>query len=240
MGALSAERLLEVWEGGFAQTLTERALALIALASPETPFEALADLTIGARDARLLALREQLWGPRLEAVVPCPRCGERLELALDTREMLLRARAEPARTVCANVDGNTVTLRLPTSRDFLEITGEPEAVSFVERCVVVGDGADASLDSSKLSGEALAAISQALADADPLTEIQLALACPACEHRWTAVFDIVSFLWSEVEAWAWRILGDIHTLARAYGWSEREILALTPTRRQFYLDMVGA
>lgn len=240
MSALSAERLLEVWEGGFAQTLTERALALIALALPETPFEALADLTIGARDARLLTLRQQLWGPRMEAVVPCPRCGERLELALDTREMLLCARAEPAGEIRADVDGNTVSLRLPTSRDFLEIAGEQEAASFLERCVVVGNGSEGSLDLSKLSSEALAAISQALVDADPLAEIQLALACPACEHRWTAVFDIVSFLWTEIEAWAWRILGDVHTLARAYGWSEREILALSPTRRQFYLDMVGA
>jgi len=35
-------------------------------------------------------------------------------------------------------------------------------------------------------------------------------------------------------------LSDVHTLARAYGWRERDILTLSPTRRQFYLNMVGA
>ena len=49
----------------------------------------------------------------------------------------------------------------------------------------------------------------------------------------------MSFLWTEIEAWAWRMLSDVHTLARAYGWGERDILALSPTRRQFYLEMGG-
>ena len=79
-----------------------------------------------------------------------------------------------------------------------------------------------------------------MAEADPLADIQLDLTCPSCERRWRAVFDIVSFLWTEIEVWAWRTLSDVHTLARAYGWSERDILTLSPTRRQFYLEMVGA
>jgi hypothetical protein len=50
----------------------------------------------------------------------------------------------------------------------------------------------------------------------------------------------VSYLWSELEEWAHRVLVDIHTLAGAYGWSERQILALSPVRRQLYVDMVRA
>jgi hypothetical protein len=33
---------------------------------------------------------------------------------------------------------------------------------------------------------------------------------------------------------------DVHALASAYGWSEREILALSDTRRRLYLEMVSA
>jgi hypothetical protein len=83
-------------------------------------------------------------------------------------------------------------------------------------------------------------MADAMAEADPLADIQLGMTCPFCDHRWRVVFDIVSFLWTEIEAWAWRMLADVHTLAQAYGWGEREILTLSPTRRQFYLDMVGA
>jgi hypothetical protein len=50
----------------------------------------------------------------------------------------------------------------------------------------------------------------------------------------------MSFFWNEIEAWACRVLHDVHTLAGAYGWSEREVLRLSPTRRQMYLEMVSA
>jgi hypothetical protein len=32
---------------------------------------------------------------------------------------------------------------------------------------------------------------------------------------------------------------EVHQLARAYGWSERETLALTPRRRRRYLELVS-
>ena len=53
-------------------------------------------------------------------------------------------------------------------------------------------------------------------------------------------FDIVSFFWREIEEFAIRTLREIHALARAYGWAEDQILALSPTRRRCYLEMVGA
>jgi len=52
-------------------------------------------------------------------------------------------------------------------------------------------------------------------------------------------FDILTYLWSEIEDWAQRLLLEVHTLALAYGWSERDILAMSPRRRRLYLEMVG-
>lgn len=34
------------------------------------------------------------------------------------------------------------------------------------------------------------------------------------------------------------LLYDVHLLAQAYGWSEASILAMSPKRRQTYLDWV--
>ncbi len=43
-----------------------------------------------------------------------------------------------------------------------------------------------------------------------------------------------------MEARAKRLLSEVHALASAYGWSEREILGLSVARREFYLGMVRA
>jgi len=87
MHALSTASLLDVWEDGLSRPPAQRAVELLAAAYPESSRETYALLSIGQRDARLLALREELWGPRMFAVMTCPACRERLELALDTREL---------------------------------------------------------------------------------------------------------------------------------------------------------
>jgi len=74
--------------------------------------------------------------------------------------------------------------------------------------------------------------------ADPHADIRLDLDCSACQARWQAPFDIVPFLWSAVDAWALRLLRDVHRLARAYGWREADILALSPPRRRCYLELL--
>jgi hypothetical protein len=78
-----------------------------------------------------------------------------------------------------------------------------------------------------------------LAAADPQADIEMALHCPGCAATWRQGFDIVSFLWAEIDAWARRTLYDVHRLAAAYGWREGDILAMSAPRRQAYLDLVG-
>src|SRR5262245_8832896 len=88
MQALSATELLSVWERGARQTLSRRALGLLAAASPDMAPDSLARLTVGERDARLFTLRSWLFGPRLLGLAQCPRCGEHVELGLDTEDFL--------------------------------------------------------------------------------------------------------------------------------------------------------
>ncbi|HXI74354.1 MAG TPA: hypothetical protein VNG94_02120, partial [Pyrinomonadaceae bacterium] len=83
------------------------------------------------------------------------------------------------------------------------------------------------------------AVAKRMAEADPQADLRLDLSCPACGHRWQALFDIDSFFWSEINAWAQRVLTEVHALASAYGWRERDILDLSPRRRQFYLGLVS-
>ena len=66
------------------------------------------------------------------------------------------------------------------------------------------------------------------------------LDCPACAKRETIDLDIVRFLWTEVRRAALRLLCEIHELACAYGWSEKAIVTMSPSRRNAYREMLNA
>ena len=91
-----------------------------------------------------------------------------------------------------------------------------------------------------LSPEIVEALSRAMLEADPEAEIMFRLTCPACAHEWELLFDVAEFFWTEISAQAQRLLREIDALARAYGWTEREILNLPAQRRQTYLEMLAA
>ena len=78
----------------------------------------------------------------------------------------------------------------------------------------------------------------ALEALDPAADVGLVLACPACGAQEIRAFDVPSFVWREFEILIPRILRDVADLARAFHWSERDILDLPPWRRSFYLREV--
>lgn len=88
MRALSAGELLGVWERGLAQSPAQRALILLAAGMCDLPLEELVKFTIGERDACLLALREDIFGPHLRSLTNCPACAERLEFQITTPDLL--------------------------------------------------------------------------------------------------------------------------------------------------------
>ena len=65
------------------------------------------------------------------------------------------------------------------------------------------------------------------------------LACPDCGHGWNVELDVAAFAWREIEILAERLLQHVDVLARRYGWSEQEILTLSPARRRFYLELAS-
>jgi hypothetical protein len=244
MRGLPAAELLDIWERGLSQAPTVRALSLLAAACPEMTLEQLAALSIGRRDARLMALRESLFGPDLEAVVTCPHCGGRAELGFSTTELQSGSQPESGEEAILSVAGYNLRVRPPNSQDVLSVEDLANPAQgrdqLLQRCLLSANLNGAPVEFNHLSTEVVEAAEQKIAEIDPLADIRMCISCPSCEHGWQATLDVVSFLWTEVEAWAGRILNEVHTLASAYGWHERDILALSPTRRQIYLEMVGA
>jgi uncharacterized protein (UPF0212 family) len=241
MRALTAQELLDAWERGRGEPPVQRALTLLAPACPECSPEALARESVGRRDSRLLTLREQTFGSRLMSVTACPACGERLETAFEVADIRVPEIGAGDETLRLPVAGRELAFRLPNSLDLaaLALCEDLDAARrrLLGRCLLAAPGEELAVD--RLPAEALQAVADRMAAADPQGDVELALQCPACGHAWPAAFDIASFFWTEVDAWARVLLHEIHVLASAYGWREADILALSPWRRRTYLELIG-
>jgi hypothetical protein len=196
--------------------------------------ELLEELSIGRRDGELLALRERMFGRQIEAVVDCPTCGEALELSFDTGALERGEAAADSQTLTA--DGIELRFRVPTTADLVAVADEPDVGrardALLERCVLEPPAAE-------LSAAAREDVVARMAEVDPLANVELELACPACGELGRAVFDIASFVWAELDTAVRRALEDVHVLASAYGWREEDVLALSAERRRVYLELVG-
>ena len=244
MRALSASELLETWDQGCGQSPTRQALTLLHAACRETALEQLAQLSIGQRDAMLLELRELTFGPLLTSLASCPGCGERLELEPLTSDLNATAVPAPSGDLSLVLDRHEIRFRLPTSLDLLAISEEPESdsarASLLARCIYTARFDGCEVEPRSLPPTVVEAIGARMAEADPQADCRLELKCPACHNQWQSQFDIVSFFWAEINAWAARILNEVHTLASAYGWSEADILKMSVRRRRSYLNLVSA
>jgi hypothetical protein len=235
--SLSPEKILDVWEAGQQQHELDRTLTLLATAYPELSRDELADLTIGERDARLVRLRVQMFGASAGGTSGCPQCGEQVEFSLDTRTLADTGElAETAQEI--EIDGACVRFRLPTSRDLADAVAAPDhsrgVRRLIERCVIEPRLPE------ELSDDVVEALSDAMAKADPQAEIIISLGCPNCGECWELLFDIAHFFWNEIAGQAQRLVYEIDALARAYGWTEREILSLPAQRRRTYLEVLAA
>jgi hypothetical protein len=236
MRSCSTAELLALWEAGQGRSLVERAVLILAASRHEASVDASSSLSIGERDSLLLSLREQVFGPTLASTSSCPGCGEHLEqtFAVDAVRAQPTAMGRPDLSV--TIDGETVRFRLPTSDDLLALTRMDDVrearVYLVKRCLL-------SSSAIEPSERLISAVADRMAQADPGGDIQLVLICPGCSTRWIESFDIVSFFWTELTAWATRLLDDVHQLASAYGWHEADILAMSGFRREQYIGRLA-
>jgi hypothetical protein len=235
---------LRAWERGGDASAAARSLYLLGAGDEALDQDALLRLPLGQRDALLLRLHARLFGRRLDGVARCPACDAVVEVSFDAQALLTGPEADgDTSTGVFELQSAThdlrVRFRAVNCADLLALQDCADVVDarnlLLQRCVIetakLSNGAPASLP------EALQAeLAQAMAAADPQADLQLAFHCPECAHDWEPAFDIARFLWQELHAWALRLLRDVDTLARHYHWSEADILAMTPRRRQAYLE----
>ncbi len=216
---------LTMLDRGEALSDPERAL----LMAQSAPGEARPEFEpVGRTIARLLTLYRQVAADALEGTVTCTNCDEVVEFsigidALLGQEHLIDSEPHPF------VEGD-VTLRWrPVSFEDLAVAiNSPDGPeTLLRRCV-----------QEQVPAASRAALAERMAEADPLAEIAIDFVCAECGEQRLAVLDVVTFAWSQIVAQAQALLVDIDVLARAYSWSEADILALPTARRRRFVALV--
>lgn len=250
-----AEVIVQIWERGRREHPVDRALTILAALS-QRPRQELAQISVERRDSLLVAARSRLFGDELAGYAACPQCGCGVDVALTVTGLEV-----PAERFVLNVAGGSIAVRLPTTLDLAAVAACESAEAarrvLIRRCIegrAAGDGEPACDDAADgedredlaadwedwEDGEDVAAAVEAELDRRCGVSAGLAaLACPECGHGWNLELDVAAFAWREIEILATRLLRDVDVLARRYGWSEQEILGLSPARRRFYLELAS-
>jgi hypothetical protein len=230
--------LVAAWEDGMGEPLVDRAATLLTSLGLVDPACDRAAMTVGTCDLLLFDLRRRLFGPDLDMIVTCPSCGEVLELTIPTADIVPDPPGARVSQVTVQDDCWIIRCRLPTNGDLRELArlgSSADVHDLLERCVETIEGPAAPPAAGALPLGAAQRVTGALAASDPGADVGADIACP-CGAQWRAIVDIRSILWTELTRWVQARLAEVHELASAYGWAERDILAMSPHRRRFYLE----
>ena len=235
---IPAATLADAWERGASLPVPDRAASLLGEVDPTCDVGA---MSVGQCDALLFELRRGLFGDDLDAVGCCPNCADQVNLHLDLAS-LQPPIADPPGEVQVRTGGYRLSCRSPRNADLSALSrlGADVALQdIVGRCLIQPTSDDGSpVTADELPEDVALAVVEAMAEADPASHVLLNISCP-CGATWIDQLDVRTVLWTEIGAWVGELLQDVHRLAIAYRWSERDIFDLSPWRRAWYLQALG-
>jgi hypothetical protein len=238
----STAELVSIWEIGLGHPGHNRALLLLGCVISGVAESDLAHWSIGRRDAALFRLRRMLFGEALNSMARCPHCMAQVELAFRVADIWSEDGRTPEGEGVIEADGFRVSFRVPNSTDLeaARLMRDVEAARhcLLERCIL-SVGREAEGDSRTMPASIEARVVAAIAARDPDADRRIVVICQECGESWEEIFDVATWLSEEIEMFVRRILREVHSLASAYGWREGDILAMTPTRRQLYINILS-
>lgn len=198
---------------------------------------------IGERDARLLRIRERHFGPVFQNISNCSACGEKIEWENLVDDLMFQEINDDVEieSLSLDYDDHQISFRLPNSQDVLEVINLPNIYEqedqLIQKCLV----------KSTLSNNHFEDIQKDIKDElllkmeehDPQANIIMNLSCPECKNEWKSTFDIMEYLWTEINEWGIQMMKDIYLLAQNFGWSEKAILEMSRFRRNLYINMLN-
>lgn len=245
MKPLATDELLELWDTTSGKSMLEKSLRLLSKVYSTDNIDQVARLSIGERDARLLEVRECLFGKTLRNKAYCQKCSETIEWESDSstlhlqdfRENLCRKKLELVQ------DDYYIKFRLLNSADLSNLTSidyltEDSYKKAISKCILSATKDNQEYDIKNLPESVWEALNDRMSEEDPQADIRMQFVCPNCNHSWEMNFDIGSYLWSEINVWAKKILEEVYLLAGFFRWSEKDILNMSSNRRRLYIDMI--
>ncbi|MFI0848341.1 hypothetical protein [Mesorhizobium sp. IMUNJ 23232] len=187
-------------------------------------------LPVGDFDAIIATLFCDLYGERAEARCECARCRKAYEFDVpvaavnaDRRQADERIFVRDGVRVARLAEGTM--LRLPEVRDLLSVAVSPLSLEtfIVER-----------------GGDAPDIVENALALFCPLLADTVATTCPNCGGGQSVEFDLTTFFMKSLLRERDVLLREIDVVARAYGWSFADIVAMPRALRHGFVRIAGA
>lgn len=240
--AFDDHALLALWE----QALPLQAAAREALLAAACGDAGAA--SVGTQRRRLLAALRGWLGERASLHGRCPACGEAVGFDLALAPLLQALDGDAAAGEQQLEVGDwRLRFRLPMLQDIAELNADGQhpddidafARGLLQRSVIAAEQGGESRAADALPAAVIDALSQRMETLDPAATLAFALACPGCGHAWSAPFDPARALWACLQTAAERTLLEVDALAGRYGWSEPQVLALSPARRRAYLQLAG-
>ncbi|WP_077800222.1 hypothetical protein [Streptomyces sp. JHA26] len=228
--------LLDAWDQASVAPVAGRGAVLVRLAGLCPDLDSALDLGVGECAALATLAHLRAFGREVAGVITCSSCGELLsaQVSLPAAEELVAAAAAGCREVAVG----EFTVRAPTTRDLLAAAATPDRAYAVllSRCVRRGDGSP--VDPAQLTQEEAALLDEAAETITAATMTTLCVRCPACGEHVRAALDTAAVLWERVDIAAPALMEEVAVLARAFGWSEADLLAMPAARRAAYLERV--
>ncbi len=235
--------IMAIWEKGRALGPIAKPLTILQHAFPNLSYEDLGKLSIGQRDAGLLQIRKNLFGNNIFAVAQCESCKTNVEIPLDVDVLLVSAfDIEKDHSAKVEFADYFIHFQFPNSNHLALIAKcssiEEARLVLLDHSIEKIEYQDRVISLDELPNSIVEKFIKHLSEEDPQAEIKLNYQCANCNVKAQSTFDISNFLWEEIESKAKDIFWEVHTLARAYGWTEKDVLDLSSIRRQHYVEMV--
>ncbi len=192
------------------------------------------DLPVGDRQCIMRQLGIALGFDRLWLTCTCSSCQSGFDIDLRQSDLPTKDAGTGFPSDTATIGGRSRTIRVPTGADqaaISDIAGEEEAiVALLARIVDPATPAEIrSLDTAEITR-----LERMVERMSPEVSGEIVTACPECRNENRVAVD--PDLW--VDLIRDSLLAEVHVIASAYHWTEREILDLPITRRRRYLELL--
>ena len=211
--------------------------------SQEVPQSFFWNLTVGKRIECLLNLVTPEEQTKIAVAFACgnANCAQDLEIELSLDEIFsLQEEAYADEQVSMKVGDKRLGLRRPTANDQLtwlksSFANEETAIQTMIGTLLLPDGP---FESEDIVAARASGIEQLLDENDPLIDFKVEVHCPYCGMERQFEIDLEDLSLRRLRQVQLRLLRSVHTLARHYHWSEKEIFSVPYWRRAHYLNLI--